>query len=167
MGPVLVRERMRPWTCSQAAAATVHARTKNPPPQKNPKKHRVVLSALHCLSWLLDGALSWLPFYYVAKLAFVAALWHPQARLATAIYAKFFAPLVGQYEADIDRAVSEARLRAGDLAAQHGKVLQTQARELTGRATVALKDLQQKAMERARNGGALKTPAPVANGKRN
>jgi hypothetical protein len=109
--------------------------------------------------------LAWLPFYYLAKLAFVAALWHPQSRLASALYAKFFAPLVGQYEADIDRAVSEARLRAGDLAAQHGKVLQTQARELTGRATVALKDLQQKALERARAGGALKTPAP-ANGKR-
>lgn len=126
----------------------------------------VVLSALHCLSWLLDAALSWLPFYYVAKLAFVGALWYPQSRLASTLYAKFFAPLVGQYEADIDRAVSEARLRAGDLAAQHGKVLQTQARELTGKATVALKDLQQKALERARAGGALKTPAPVANGKR-
>lgn len=116
-----------------------------------------MLSALHCLSWLLDGALSWLPFYYVAKLAFVGALWHPSSRLASAIYAKFFAPLVGQYEADIDRAVSEARLRAGDLASAHGKALQTQARELTGRATVVLKDLQQKAVERARAASAGKT----------
>ena len=60
--------------------------------------------------------------------------------------------------------MSEARLRAGDLAAQHSKVLQTQARELTGRATVVLKDLQQKAMERAKaaSGGA----GAAVNGKR-
>jgi hypothetical protein len=50
------------------------------------------------------------------------------------------------------------------LAAQHSKVLQTQARELTGRATVVLKDLQQKAMERAKaaSGGA----GAAVNGKR-
>jgi hypothetical protein len=56
-------------------------------------------------------------------------------------------------------------VRAGDLAAQHGKTLQTQARELTGRATIALKDLQQRALERARAGGAP-VPAGAANGKR-
>jgi hypothetical protein len=37
-----------------------------------------------------------LPFYYIAKLGFLVALWHPSTKLASSIYAKAVAPLVSR-----------------------------------------------------------------------
>ncbi|KAI8472523.1 MAG: TB2/DP1, HVA22 family-domain-containing protein [Monoraphidium minutum] len=110
----------------------------------------VILAAFICSQWAVDFLLCWLPFYYLAKLGFLVALWHPSTKLAAAIYAKALAPLVSSYEADIDRFVSEGRAKAGDLVGQHSAQLRSQARQLAGQGTVMLKNIQQKAMERAK-----------------
>jgi hypothetical protein len=60
-----------------------------------------------------------LPLYYVAKLGFIVALWHPSTRLALAIYTKLFGPLLTSYEADIDKMVVETRTRGMDMMGQH------------------------------------------------
>lgn len=75
----------------------------------------LLCSACH---FVLDLALYChrLPFYYIAKLGFLVALWHPSTKLALTIYAKVFSPLLASYEADIDRFVVEARTKLSDLA---------------------------------------------------
>lgn len=110
----------------------------------------VCLASLYLLGWLLDFVLSWLPFYYVFKLAFILALWYPGTKWALHVYTKLFGPLVSTYEADIDRLAAEARTRATDMMGQHAKTLKSQARNLSGQATVVLKNIQQKAMEKAK-----------------
>lgn len=37
-----------------------------------------------------------LPFYSVAKLGFIAALWHPSTKLAASLYTKGIAPLLSR-----------------------------------------------------------------------
>jgi len=48
----------------------------------------VVLASLVLLGWLLDFTLSWLPFYWVIKLAFICALWHPSTKWALHVYTR-------------------------------------------------------------------------------
>jgi receptor expression-enhancing protein 5/6 len=48
----------------------------------------VVLASLVLLGWLLDFTLSWLPFYFVIKLVFICALWHPSTKWALYVYTK-------------------------------------------------------------------------------
>ncbi|KAF8061165.1 Reep5 [Scenedesmus sp. PABB004] len=110
----------------------------------------VVLATFYCLQIFVDLVLSWLPFYYVAKLGFILALWHPSTQLAASLYAKVLSPLVATYEADIDRFVMDARAKGSDLVGQHASTLKTQARQLSGQASVMLKNIQQKAMDRAK-----------------
>lgn len=55
----------------------------------------------------------------MAKLFFIYALWAPNFKLAATIYTKAISPLLGSYEADIDRSVLEARTKAADLMGQH------------------------------------------------
>ncbi len=110
----------------------------------------MVFAAFIVLQPFADLVLSWLPFYYLAKLAFLAALWHPASRWSHSIYDKVFNPLISSYEADIDRLYMDARTKAADMIEQHASTLRTQARTLSGRATVALKGIQQKALERAK-----------------
>jgi hypothetical protein len=50
-----------------------HSRTQPPPPKKTR-----------------------LPFYYLAKLGFLVALWHPSTKLAAALYGKAIAPLLAR-----------------------------------------------------------------------
>lgn len=38
----------------------------------------VVLSTFYVTQWAIDFVLCWLPFYYIAKLGFLCALWHPR-----------------------------------------------------------------------------------------
>ncbi|GBF89397.1 hypothetical protein Rsub_01969 [Raphidocelis subcapitata] len=114
----------------------------------------VVFSAFISSQWLVDFLLCWLPFYYLAKLGFLVALWHPSTKLAAALYGKAIAPLLASYEADIDRFVSEGRAKAGDLVGHHSAQLRSQARGLAGQGTVLLRNIQQRAMERAKAAGA-------------
>lgn len=110
----------------------------------------VVLATFYCLQPLVDLVISWVPFYYLMKLAFLLALWHPSAKVAVTIYSKVFAPFVSSYEADIDKLYMDSRTKAGDLLGQHASTLKTHARNLSGQATVMLKNIQQKALDRAK-----------------
>jgi hypothetical protein len=48
----------------------------------------VVLAAFYAAQWVIDFVLCWLPFYYIGKLGFLLALWHPSTRLAQSLYQK-------------------------------------------------------------------------------
>lgn len=110
----------------------------------------VVFASFICVQWLVDFTLSWLPFYYIAKLGGLLALWHPSTRLASALYAKVFDPLISSYEADIDKFYVDSNTRMRDMAGQHAATLKTHASTLSGQAATMLKNIQQKAMERAK-----------------
>lgn len=71
----------------------------------------VVLSTLYVTQFAVDFFLSWLPFYYLAKLGFILALWHPSTRLAQTLYQKALSPLAVTYEADIDRMHADLRVK--------------------------------------------------------
>jgi hypothetical protein len=72
----------------------------------------VVLSTFYVTQWAIDFVLCWLPFYYIAKLGFIMALWHPSTRLAQSLYQKVLSPLAITYEADIDRLHQDVRTKA-------------------------------------------------------
>lgn len=71
----------------------------------------VVFSTFYVTQWLLDFVLSWLPFYFLFKLGFILALWHPSTRLAQSLYQKALSPLAVTYEADIDRLHADFRTK--------------------------------------------------------
>ncbi len=53
-------------------------------------------------------------------------------------------PLLASYEADIDKAMAEGRVKLGDLVGHHSQSLKVAARDWSGKASVALKNVQQK-----------------------
>jgi len=112
----------------------------------------VVLSALYCTQWLIDFLLCWLPLYYIAKLGFLVALWHPSTRVALTIYNKLFHPLLTSYEADIDKAVVETRTRGLDIVGQQAGTLRGVAQKLSAQGTTALTGLKTKIVERTKAG---------------
>eukprot|EP00879_Flechtneria_rotunda_P000396 GHRR01000489.1.p1 GENE.GHRR01000489.1~~GHRR01000489.1.p1 ORF type:complete len:172 (+),score=30.07 GHRR01000489.1:196-711(+) len=120
-----------------------------------------VLATFYTLQWVIDFALCWLPFYYIFKLGFLLALWHPSTQLALTLYSKVFSPLVQTYEADIDMLYHDTKAKAADLLGQHTSSLKAQARNWSGQATVLLKNVQQKALDRAK---AAKGDAGVGHG---
>lgn len=124
----------------------------------------VVLSTFYCSQCLIDFVLCWLPFYYLAKLGFLLALWHPSTKLASAIYGKVLSPLVSTYEADIDKLHMDLKTKSGDLLGQHAATLRVQAKNLSGQATVMLKSIQQKAMDRAKAARGPGADAAVGHG---
>lgn len=71
----------------------------------------VVLSTFYVTQWAIDFVLCWLPFYYIAKLGFILALWHPSTRVAQSLYQKVLSPLAITYEADIDRLHQDLRVK--------------------------------------------------------
>ncbi|TVU10172.1 hypothetical protein EJB05_43683 [Eragrostis curvula] len=77
-----------------------------------------------CQYWILlavlrvaDSAVSWLPMYGEAKLAFVVYLWHPKTMGATLLYDGYLRPFLARHEADIDRALLELKARVRDATA--------------------------------------------------
>lgn len=110
----------------------------------------VVLSTFYVTQWAIDFVLCWLPFYYIAKLGFIMALWHPSTRLAQSLYQKVLSPLAITYEADIDRLHQDVRTKAADLMGQHASTAKVQIKKLTGQAGVVFKNVQQRALEKAK-----------------
>lgn len=72
----------------------------------------VVFSLFTVLEYFADYVISWLPFYYLAKLAFVLWLQLPQTQGATQLYIHHIQPLVKQHEEEIDRRLEEGRTKA-------------------------------------------------------
>jgi hypothetical protein len=82
----------------------------------------VVLSTFYVTQWAIDFVLCWLPFYYVAKLGFLLALWHPSTRVAQSLYQKVLSPLAITYEADIDRLHADFRTKTAGASACNARV---------------------------------------------
>lgn len=80
---------------------------------------RIVLAVFLAVQWLADFAISWLPLYYDAKVAFVVMLWHPKVRGASFLYAQYLEPLLRSHEHSIDRNIGETRTWALDFATGH------------------------------------------------
>jgi len=80
-----------------------------------------------------DGLLSWLPFYYEAKVALLVWLVAPQFKGATKIYNRFLDPYLHKYEKDIDENLEHMKHRSvkglGDLSAMGMKHLRSQSSE--------------------------------------
>ncbi|KAF6257201.1 TB2/DP1, HVA22 family-domain-containing protein [Scenedesmus sp. NREL 46B-D3] len=109
-----------------------------------------VLATFYCMQPFIDLVLSWLPFYYLFKLGFLLGLWYPSTKWAQGVYARAFRPLVSSYEADIDKFCMDGKTKLTDLMGQHATTIKGQARNISGQASVVLKNIQQKAMDRAR-----------------
>lgn len=72
----------------------------------------VVFSLFTVFEYFADWLISWLPFYYLAKLAFVLWLQLPRFQGATQLYMHYIQPMVKKHEGEIDRALEEGRSKA-------------------------------------------------------
>ena len=72
----------------------------------------IVIALFTIFEMLLEGLVSWLPFYYEAKVAFLCWLALPQFRGATRLYHRFVSPTLSKYENEIDRHINDVRRRA-------------------------------------------------------
>jgi len=62
-----------------------------------------------------------LPFYSLAKLFLLYALWAPSFKVASSIYTKALGPILASHEADIDKMVVEYRTKASDMFGQQAE----------------------------------------------
>mmetsp|Transcript_37220 Transcript_37220/g.54821 ORF Transcript_37220/g.54821 Transcript_37220/m.54821 type:complete len:175 (-) Transcript_37220:182-706(-) len=69
----------------------------------------VVISAFSAVELLGDSILFWLPFYYEAKMAFIAWLVLPYFKGSVTIYHKYIEPVLEKYNGQIDTHVDKAR----------------------------------------------------------
>jgi len=67
----------------------------------------VVFSLFSVFEYVADFAVSWIPLYYAAKLAFVIWLMAPQTKGATTLYVRYIMPLIKQHEESIDNALEQ------------------------------------------------------------
>ena len=72
----------------------------------------IVIAVFTVFEMLLENVLSWLPFYYEAKMCFIAWLVLPQFKGATKLYVQFVSPTLEKYEEHIDRHIETVRRRA-------------------------------------------------------
>ncbi|XP_066423447.1 receptor expression-enhancing protein 4 isoform X2 [Molothrus aeneus] len=68
-----------------------------------------------------DLLISWLPFYYEVKMAFVIWLLSPYTRGASLLYRRFVHPTLARREKDIDAFLVRARERGYETALSFGK----------------------------------------------
>ena len=73
----------------------------------------MVFSLFTVFEYVGDWLISWVPLYYVMKLAFVLWLQLPQTKGATTLYMKYIQPYVKRHEESIDRALEEG-VRRGE-----------------------------------------------------
>lgn len=104
---VLFPALFRPFFCTSTQAIE----KKGSSDVKDWAEYWVVLSTFYVTQWAIDFVLCWLPFYYIAKLGFILALWHPSTRVAQSLYQKVLSPLAITYEADIDRLHQDLRVK--------------------------------------------------------
>eukprot|EP00164_Ancoracysta_twista_P000757 GFYU01000996.1.p1 GENE.GFYU01000996.1~~GFYU01000996.1.p1 ORF type:complete len:218 (+),score=46.29 GFYU01000996.1:187-840(+) len=72
----------------------------------------IIMAAFTVFEFYADILISWLPFYYEAKLAFVLWLVYPDCRGSGVLYEHYVHPLLDQHEEDIDSAIEDAKTRA-------------------------------------------------------
>lgn len=72
----------------------------------------VVFSLFTVVEYAADWLISWIPLYYLGKLAFILWLQMPQTQGATLIYRTHVLPLLKRHEVSIDHALEEGRRTA-------------------------------------------------------
>jgi len=76
----------------------------------------IIIAVLSVCERFGDFFISWLPLYGEMKLAFIIYLWYPKTKGTSYVYDTILRPLVTKHETDIDKHLTELRLRAWDLA---------------------------------------------------
>ncbi|KAL9263957.1 HVA22-like protein [Drosera capensis] len=79
----------------------------------------ILVALLTVFERIGDTFISWVPMYSEAKLAFYVYLWYPRTMGTTYVYDSFFRPYIAMHETEIDRNLSELKIRAGDIAVQY------------------------------------------------
>ncbi|XP_022144299.1 HVA22-like protein i isoform X2 [Momordica charantia] len=79
-------------------------------------KYWILVAMLTVLERISDSFVSWFPFYSEAKLALFIYLWHPKTKGTNYVYDSFFRPYVSKHEPEIDRSLSEFKMKANDAA---------------------------------------------------
>ncbi|KAL9272046.1 HVA22-like protein [Drosera capensis] len=79
----------------------------------------ILVALLTVFERIGDTFISWVPMYSEAKLAFYVYLWYPKTMGTQYVYDSFFRPYIAMHETEIDRNLSELKIRAGDIAVQY------------------------------------------------
>ncbi|CAM9659130.1 unnamed protein product [Ascophyllum nodosum] len=72
----------------------------------------VVMSVFALAEGFVDFFVSWVPFYFEAKIVLIVWLTLPRYQGASQIYQRFLHPYLEQYEGDIDTGLEEMRIQA-------------------------------------------------------
>ena len=72
----------------------------------------VVFSLFTVIEGAADWLISWVPMYYLGKLAFILWLQMPQTQGANLIYKTYILPMLKRHELSIDSALEEGRKKA-------------------------------------------------------
>lgn len=78
----------------------------------------VVYAFFVILETFADLIMSWLPFYYALKFAFLLYCMHPRFNGAVVVYNDFIKPFLATHEKTVDRHLNKAAGVAGDLASE-------------------------------------------------
>ncbi|XP_032060015.1 receptor expression-enhancing protein 4 [Aythya fuligula] len=81
----------------------------------------IVFALFMATETLTDIFLSWLPFYYEVKMAFVLWLLSPYTRGSSLLYRKFVHPTLARREQEIDAYIIQARERGCEAVLRFGK----------------------------------------------
>ncbi|WIA34250.1 hypothetical protein OEZ86_012601 [Tetradesmus obliquus] len=124
-----------------------------------------ILAVVSCCHRALDCVLCWLPFYYLLKLGFLLALWHPNTQLALWLYDRSVGPLLGSWEADIDSLWRDAWTAAVDTAQHQALAAKASLQRISGKASVMLSQAmhaqQSKLQQQQRTSGPGSPSTPV------
>ncbi|KMZ57785.1 HVA22-like protein h [Zostera marina] len=77
-------------------------------------KYWILVALLVIIETFSDLFISWLPFYYEAKLGLYVYLWLPKTQGTIYIYNNIIRPYISSNETDIDRTILELRTRTSD-----------------------------------------------------
>ncbi|KAG7484597.1 hypothetical protein MATL_G00051500 [Megalops atlanticus] len=81
----------------------------------------IVFAIFTTVETLTDIVLSWFPFYFELKIAFVIWLLSPYTKGSSVLYRKFVHPTLSKKEKEIDEYISQARDRSYDTMMRFGK----------------------------------------------
>ncbi|XP_035418615.1 receptor expression-enhancing protein 4 [Cygnus atratus] len=81
----------------------------------------IVFALFMATETVTDIFLSWLPFYYEVKMAFVVWLLSPYTRGSSLLYRKFVHPTLSRREQEIDTYIIQARERGYETVVRFGK----------------------------------------------
>ena len=100
------------WATFKVIENTIPGDSSDSPQHAHWLVYWIMIALFTIFEMCLEGLVSWLPFYYEAKIAFLAWLALPQFRGATKLYHLYIAPTLEKYESHIDHHIEQVRVRA-------------------------------------------------------